>query len=73
MAVSSGRKIFLDSEDARTMRVELEDMLDNPVYNTGIKLDDKNIYIEKHLNYISRFPYINSRQYVKNLKMKSRI
>lgn len=73
MPVSMSRRVFLNSDAAVTMRTELLEMVENPAFNTGVAPEVKAAFIEKHLNYISRFSYIDPLQYVKNLKMKSRI
>lgn len=73
MSVSVSRKVFLDSPAAVVMREELLRMIDNPAYNTGVDPELKTEFVEKHLNYISRFRYIDPLQYMSNLKMKSRI
>ena len=72
MRVNSGRKTFLDSDAAKVMRVELESMIQDPSFNTGLREIDE-AFVEKHMNYISRYPYIDPRQYINNLKMKSRV
>lgn len=73
MSVTTTRKSFLDSPAGQAMREELMQMCENPAFNTGTSPDVITAFVDKHLNYISRFTYIDPRQYILNLKMKSRV
>jgi hypothetical protein len=76
MARSNQVKLFLASEDGLWLKKELESMVSDPGYNTRSTYTTAAVgeqtFVDKHMEYMCRFPYINHRQYVSNLKLKTK-
>lgn len=76
MTRSMQTKQFLESEDGKWLREELQSMVDSPAYNTRPTFTTATIsertFVDKHMEYMCKYPYINHRQYVSNLKLKTR-
>lgn len=69
-------KQFLESEDGLWLRKELEAMVESADYNTRPTFTTATIseltFVNKHMEYMCKYPYINHRQYVSNLKLKTK-
>jgi len=67
---------FLKSDKAIELRAELEMMVKSPLYNTRIVTlvsDDLSFFVEKHMQYMSNHLKMDHSQYVKNLKLMTKI
>lgn len=77
MSKPAAAQRFLDSDEAVTLREELLKMVDDPCFNTNSTYttdsSDRLLFVDKHMNYMSKYSNINPRQYLSNLKMKTRI
>jgi hypothetical protein len=73
MTNSFGRQKFLQSEEGLWLRDELMKMVKSPKYNTkplySTGASGKFQFVERKLEYMSKFPTMNHRQYVANLKL----
>lgn len=71
------RMAFAKSEKGQLLREQLESMVKNPIYNTKIYSLTSDFegtqFIDKHMNYMSRFPKLNHLQYVANLRLMTKI
>lgn len=76
MTKSAQVKQFLISEDGLWVKKELESMVQSPNYNTRSTFTAAAVneltFVDKHMEYMCRYPYINHRQYVSNLKLKTK-
>jgi hypothetical protein len=76
MASTIQKKIFFESEEGIWLRNELARMVESGDYNTRSTYTtasaDKLLFIDKHMNYISNYPNIDSRQYLSNIKLKTK-
>jgi hypothetical protein len=77
MANTIQKKIFFESDEGVWLRNELARMVESGNYNTRSTYTaastDKLLFIDKHMNYISNYPNIDRRQYVSNLKLKTKL
>lgn len=77
MASTTQKKIFFESEEGVWLRSELTRMVESGDYNTRSTYTaasvDKLLFIDKHMNYISNYPNIDHRQYISNLKLKTKL
>lgn len=67
---------FLISEKAKELREELLEMVSNPLYNTHVATSfnpDITYFAEKHMKYMSTHLNMDHSQYVKNLKLMTRL
>lgn len=72
----NSRTEFLRSEKAARLREELVKMTDDPLYNTKVvSLIDMgtSYFVEKHMKYMSNHLNMDHFQYVKNLKLMTKI
>jgi len=76
MASTTQKKSFFESEDGLWLRSELTRMVESGQYNTRSTYTsasvDELLFIDKHMNYMSNYPNINHRQYISNLKLKTK-
>lgn len=73
---ATSRSDFLRSEAATKLREELVEMTNNPVYNTRVITlagSDPFYFVEKHMAYMSNHLRMDHMQYVKNLKLMTKI
>lgn len=68
---------FFESDEGVQLRSELTLMTKNKLYNTKSIYSTQNkdgvSFIDKHMKYMSLYPYLNRQQYVLNLKLMTRI
>jgi hypothetical protein len=76
MASPVQKKLFFESEEGVWLRNELTLMTTNGDYNARSTYTaasaDKLLFVDKHMNYMSNYPNMNHRQYLSNLKLKTR-
>lgn len=69
-------RTFLASEEAAAIRVQLELMMNDPVYNTRSYYSPAQIedvsFADKHLKYLSVHPKLKSSEYLANLRLMTR-
>lgn len=77
MSTSLSRREFLKSEEATSLREELQKMVDDPQYNTMVRysvlLENKSEFVQKHMEYMSKYPTMNHAQYVSNLRLMTKL
>jgi hypothetical protein len=81
MAVVKKKSDFIDSEEGLAVRKILEEMTNDvgyhtvPTYNPNIAKypDNEMTFTEKHLAYISSHPELDTRIYLSNLKLMTKI
>lgn len=77
MSVYGGKSEFLRSELAKTLRKELQEMVDNPSYNTHTRYSvlspDGSHFVERHMEYMSGYLQMDHMQYVSNLKLMTKV
>lgn len=77
MTLSNTRQAFLRSEKAVQLRAELVSMVESPKYNTHSPYStgdtDKYLFVEKRMEYMSRYPAMDHWQYLLNLKLMTTI
>jgi len=77
MTVSTSKREFLESETASVLRKELQDMVDDPRYNTRSRYSilpaTDAEFVTKHMKYMSNFPQIDHKQYVANLRLMTKL
>lgn len=67
---------FLESEKAVKLRAELEEMVKSSMYNTRVVtlLDQGSSYfVDKHMRYMSHHLTMDHFQYVKNLRLMTKV
>lgn len=72
----ASRSEFLRSEVATELRKELTEMIDSPLYNTHVTTlidSDPSYFVEKHMKYMSDHLEMDHFQYVRNLKLMTKI
>ncbi|MBC7512787.1 hypothetical protein H7142_03985 [Candidatus Saccharibacteria bacterium] len=73
MAVTIRTQRFLDSQAAETVRLELIEMMEDPVFNTRVSysaaLNGDISFVDKHMNYLSSHLAVDPDQYMSNLKL----
>lgn len=70
------RADFLRSDKAKELRGDLTDMTKDPAYNTHVASiieSDASYFVEKHMAYMSNHLSMDHSQYVKNIKLMTRI
>jgi hypothetical protein len=76
MASTTQKKLFFESEEGVWLRDELTRMAKSASYNTRSTYtatsSDELLFVDKHMNYMSNYPGINHRQYISNLKLKTK-
>ncbi len=73
---STSRSDFLRSEKAETLRQELVKMAESPVYNTKVATlieTDHLYFVEKHMKYMSNHLKMDHLQYIRNLKLMTKV
>ena len=75
---SSGatKNSFLISEKADALREELLEMVSSPLYNTHVATSfdsDVAYFAEKHIKFMSNHLNMDHSQYVKNLKLMTKL
>lgn len=77
MASLVGRQEFLRSEMAGLLRKELESMDSDPGYNTVMRYTlvttKESQFVEKHMAYMSNHLRMDHWQYIRNLKLMTRL
>jgi len=78
MPESLSVKKFLASEEATSLRAELEKMVTSPLFNTKstyspASLDSDLLFVDKHMTYLSKHPTTNPQQYLSNLRLMTRL
>lgn len=72
-----GRQEFLQSENARLLRQELEAMVKSPKYNTSARYTpiviDGSQFVDKHMRYMANHLRMNHQQYISNVKLMTKI
>ena len=77
MANTFSARQFLASDDAKQIREELERMMVNTGFNTKSTYtptqETKQLFVDKHMRYLSLHTNIDPRQYVSNLRLRTQI
>lgn len=74
MSTSLSRREFLKSEEATSLREELQKMVDDPQYNTMVRYsENKSEFVQKHMEYMSKYPTMNHSQFVSNLRLMTKL
>jgi len=77
MANTQSARQFLASEDATQVRQQLEDMMTSKAFNTKSMYsplhETDQLFVDKHMKYLSLHTNINPQQYLSNLKLMTRI
>lgn len=79
MSVLSGKRQFLISELADSLREDLQAMVDDPQYNTQLRYSyaavgaDGSGFVVKHIEYMSNHLQMDHKQYVSNLKLMTKL
>lgn len=70
------RRQFLASEEAVTVREQLEAMLRDPAYNTQSFYTpyqtENQSFVDRHLAYLSDHPKLKVSEYMSNLRLKTK-
>lgn len=78
MATLSGKRQFLESEEAGALRLNLQAMVDDPNYNTKLRYSytttatDGSGFVVKHIEYMSNHLQMDHKQYILNLKLMTK-
>ena len=71
------RQQFLKSEEADSLRKELQDMVKDPGYNTYVRYSlitsDGSQFVNKHMAYMASHLQMNHRQYVSNIRLMTKL
>jgi hypothetical protein len=77
MSSPTQRKTFFESSEGIWLRSELIAMVASTDYNTRSTYtalsNDALLFVDKHMNYMSNYPNLNHRQYLSNLKLKTKL
>jgi len=78
MSTSLSRREFLSSKEADSLREELQKMVDDPQYNTIVRYStltnsSKSEFVQKHMEYMSKYPTMKHTQYVSNLRLMTKL
>lgn len=81
MATQKSRKDFLDTEEGRDIKLKLQHMEDDclyntaPSYNSNTELYPDNLipFVDKHINYLINHPKLEARQYLANVRLVTRL
>ncbi len=77
MSSTIQKKLFFESEEGIWLRNELTQMVKSTDYNTRSTYtalsSDELLFIDKHMNYMSNYPSLNYKQYLSNLKLKTKL
>lgn len=77
MRITVSQQKFLDSDEAEAVRAELTRMDKDDNYNTqpmyaATRVEDKP-FVERHMTYLSDRPKLDPQQFLRNLKLMTRI
>ncbi len=75
LATNEYKRTFMASEDAGTIRLELERMVTDPSYVTKTfysPLNSDISFVDKHLTYLSEHPKLKSSEYLANLRLMTK-
>lgn len=77
MRITVSQQKFLDSDEAKAIRAELTRMESDKDYNTqpmyAATLVDDKPFVERHMTYLSDRPKLDPQQFLRNLKLMTRI
>lgn len=77
MANSVSAQKFLASPEAEAIRQTLTEMMDDPEFNTAslysTAAGEKQLFVDKHLRYLSQHTNLNADHYLSNLRLMTRI
>ncbi|MCA9335172.1 hypothetical protein KC953_03445 [Candidatus Saccharibacteria bacterium] len=77
MTNAQARQTFMESEKGRSLREQLEMMVESPLYNThafSLNGDPEGaVFVNKHMHYMSSHRSMNHSQYLSNLKLMTKI
>jgi len=77
MANSVSAQKFLDSQEAVILRETLMNMMDDPNFNTealySTAAGEKQLFVDKHIRYLSQHTNLNTDHYLSNLRLMTRI
>jgi hypothetical protein len=77
MAQSLSVKLFFTSPKGLLARQDLEDMMNSEEFNTSSTYSpsstERILFVDKHLDYLSKHPQVNPNHYLSNLKLMTRI
>jgi len=75
--MTSAKKAFLTSEEASTLRAQLQEMVESADYNTTPRFSTAESgtseFVQRHMDYMSAYLSMDHVQYVRNLKLMTRI
>ena len=80
MLTQKTRTGFFESEEAKVIRQELQDMMISGKYHTpssyttnGMQYPDNLIpFVDKHMNYLNAHPKLDAEMYLTNLRLMTR-
>ena len=77
MTKSLGAQRFLDSDEAKEIRVILEEMMTDANFNTKSMYSSAAggdvLFVDKHMEYLSQHTTLNVSHYLSNLRLMTRI
>ncbi|MDL2341931.1 MAG: hypothetical protein QFB87_02555 [Patescibacteria group bacterium] len=77
MRTTLSQQKFLDSETAIDIRSRLMAMMADPLFNTtatyAATREDMMTFVEKHMTYLSDHPKLNPEDYLRNLRLMTRL
>jgi hypothetical protein len=81
MALVKDRKTFLDTEEGKNIKRELQRMVDSDLYNTtasysvnGLLYPDHLIpFVDKHINYLIHHPSVEASKYLANIRLMTKV
>jgi hypothetical protein len=77
MAKSLSAQRFLDSEEAKEIRITLNEMMKDPEFNTKSMYSSSAggdvLFVDKHMEYLSQHTTLNVDHYLSNLRLMTRV
>lgn len=77
MRTTLSQQKFLDSEAAVQIREQLIKMMEDPKFNTtstyAATREELLSFVEKHMTYLSDHPKLNPEDYMRNLRLMTRL
>lgn len=77
MSILVNRQKFFESDEAKAIRVTLEEMATDPSFNTksmyAAYSSTDVTFVERHMKYLGDHQKVNPKQYVSNLRLMTRI
>jgi hypothetical protein len=75
------RSGFFDSEEGKAVREKLQYMMHDKSFNTlssytsdnSLYPDSQMPFVDKHMNYLNAHPELDSKMYIANVRLKTRI